>query len=405
MIHETLDIHPASIGIATPPAVDTIGVLHVINGEHYAGAERVQDLLAAGLPECGFHVGFACLKPGRFEEARQYRAAPLVTLPMAHRLDLRAVWRLVAIIRRGGYRLVHAHTPRTAMVGRMAAWAAGVPMVYHVHSPAPHDSTRRWRNRVNALVEWGSLRGRSRLIAVSRSLCQHLVGQGYDPARIAVVHNGVPCLAPVPDRVPPRGVWTLGTVAWVRPRKGIEVLLDALALLRRQGLPVRLRVVGPLETPAYEAKLQAQVGRLGLGDSIDWTGFTTDVPAALRQMDLFILPSLFGEGLPMVVLEAMACGVPVVATRVEGVPEAIRDGREGVLAEPNDAAGLARAILRVVSGELDWAQLRARAIRRQVRSFSARSMAAGVARVYRQVLTIVEPDGGPGSCGLAGDDA
>jgi glycosyltransferase involved in cell wall biosynthesis len=105
-----------------------------------------------------------------------------------------------------------------------------------------------------------------------------------------------------------------------------------------------------------------------------------------------VLPSLFGEGLPMVVLEAMACGLPVVGTRVEGVPEAIGDGLSGLLAAPNDPADLARAISRIVSGELSWDDLSRRARARQVERFSDGSMAAGVAAVYREVLGMV--DGG-----------
>ena len=103
-------------------------------------------------------------------------------------------------------------------------------------------------------------------------------------------------------------------------------------------------------------------------------------------MDLFVLPSLFGEGLPMVILEAMAAGVPIVATRVEGVPEAIRDGVEGLIASPDDAGDLARAIARYVRGQADWSQLRVAAHRRQAERFSDRSMAEGVAEVYQRVL-------------------
>ena len=88
--------------------------------------------------------------------------------------------------------------------------------------------------------------------------------------------------------------------------------------------------------------------QLEVDDLIDWVGFTRDVEAQLAQMDLFVLPSLFGEGLPMVVLESMAAGVPVVATSVEGVPEAIRDGIDGLLVEPDDAGQLADAIRTLV---------------------------------------------------------
>ncbi len=89
----------------------------------------------------------------------------------------------------------------------------------------------------------------------------------------------------------------------------------------------------------------------------------------------------------MVVLEAMAAGVPVVATRVEGIPEAIRHGQDGLIAEPNDPQDLAAVLGRVIGGRVDWHALRASAITRHAERFSQQSMAAGVAEVYRRVLS------------------
>jgi glycosyltransferase involved in cell wall biosynthesis len=364
----------------------TAPVLQVINGEHYAGAERVQDLLAGGLPELGFPVGFACLKPDRFPEVRQCRAAPLYRLPMAARFDLRTVGQLVQIIRREGYQLLHAHTPRSALVARLAAQWAGVPMIYHVHSPSWHDSTRRWQDRCNWLLERCCLGGAVHLIAVSHYLAEEMAARGFDRTRISVVHNGVPRAEPAPDRTAPAGRWTLGAVALWRPRKGLEVLLEALALLAAERQPVGLHVVGPFETAAYEADVRRRASALGLDEHLEWRGFRADVLAELSALDLFVLPSLFGEGLPMVLLEAMAAGVPVVAARVAGIDEAVRDGQEGVLARPGDPQDLARAIRAVLSGQHDWAQLRRQAIARQTTTFSAESMTAGVAAVYRTVL-------------------
>ena len=103
-------------------------------------------------------------------------------------------------------------------------------------------------------------------------------------------------------------------------------------------------------------------------------------------MDMLVLPSLFGEGMPMVLLEAMAAGVPVVATRVEGVPEAVDDGVQGLLASPGDAGDLARCIERIVRGELPWTWLRQNALSQHAERFSDRRMAAEVAQVYREVL-------------------
>jgi glycosyltransferase involved in cell wall biosynthesis len=363
-----------------------VGVLHLINGEHYAGAERVQDLLAGALPALGYRVGFVTMKPGRFAAARQCRRAPLYELPMRGRWDLAAARRIARLARREGFRLLHTHTPRTAMIGRLASLAAGLPMVHHVHSPAARDSTRPWQNRVNAAVERLSLWGVPHVIAVSESLGRGMIQGGFPADRLTVVHNGVPCMGPVSRCDSPPETWTLGCVALLRPRKGIEVLLEALAILRREKLPVRLRVVGPFETPAYEAEIRGLASRYALTEAVDWAGFASDVPRELQRMDLFVLPSLFGEGLPMVLLEAMAAGVPVVAARVEGVPEAIRDGIDGLLVPPGSAEDLARAVAGVVRGEVDWAAWRSSASARQAEHFSDRSMAAGVAKIYDRVL-------------------
>lgn len=373
-------------------------VLHVINGEVYGGAERALDLLAEHLGRFGFEPGFACLKPALFPKVRHARQAPLYEVPMRGRADLRPVGQLLRIIRRQGYSLVYAHTARSVMMAGLASKLAGVPLVYHVQSPTSRDTTHRWKNRINALVERLSLVRASALIAVSESLAADLRRRGLAEQLISVVPNGVPCREPVPARsighpnVPPRGSsaakaeWTLGTVALLRPRKGIEVLLRALAILRSQGFPGRLRVTGPFETPEYERRIKRLTEELGLCAVVDWTGFTRDVDAELARMDLFVLPSLFGEGLPLVVLEAMAAGVPVVASRVEGIPEAIRDGRDGLIVEPGDPQDLAAALRRVISGQVDWRALRASALARHAERFSEVNMAAGVAKVFRRVL-------------------
>ena len=220
---------------------ETIPVLHLINGEHYAGAERVQDLLGKRLPEFGFSAGFACVKLDLFDAMRESRDVLLYNVPMRTKFDLLAARRVAKIIREGGYRILHGHGVRTALIGGIAARMAGVPMVYHAHSPASHDSTRRLANRLNGLVERLSLRRASRVIAVSQAMAEHIASEGFDPARITVVPNGVPSLASLPDRRPPGGCWTVGMIALFRPRKGVEVLLDAMAILRQQGITVQLR--------------------------------------------------------------------------------------------------------------------------------------------------------------------
>ena len=368
------------------PAVGVARVLHLVNGEHYAGAERVQDLLAQCLPQCGFEVAFACVKPKHFAELMQSQSTPVYNLPMRNRLDLGVAGKIAQLVRREKYALIHAHTVRTALVGSLAARLAGVPMVYHVHSPALRNTGRPWLNWINNITERFSLRRANRLIVVSQSLKEHMIRQGFDASRITVVHNGVPALYEIPFRRPPRGQWTLGTVALFRPRKGVEILLQAMAIMRKRGLSVRLLAVGEFESPKYEREIHALAANLGLEDIIQWTGFTSDVTSELLAMDLFVLPSLYGEGMPMVLLEAMAAGVPAVAADVEGVAEAIRHGQDGLIVPAGDQTAMAQAVADVIEGRYDWSALRDSALKRQAQFFSHRSMAEGVAEVYRQVL-------------------
>jgi glycosyltransferase involved in cell wall biosynthesis len=369
-----------------PCRAETIQVLHLVNGEHYSGAERVQDLLARQLPQFGCEVGFVCVKPRRFPAARESQHSPLVEMPMHGRFDLRVVKHVAALVRTDGYDVIHAHTPRTALVGRLAAQQAGVPFVYHVHSPAGHDSTRRVLNWINALVERTAVRHADRLIAVSPSVRDYMIGRGIAPERIVCVPNGVPAASHTVEHRRPNGQWTLGMVALFRPRKGIEVLLEALAMLKSRGANVRLRAVGGFETAGYESSIRQRAERLGLEGAIDWIGFTRSVNRELAKIDVFILPSLFGEGLPMVVLEAMAAGLPIVASRVEGVPLAVVHRETGLLVEPGSVSQLAQAVEEIVFDRVDYSQLSSGARRLHAASFSDTAMAAGVAAVYRDVL-------------------
>lgn len=362
-------------------------VLHVVNGEHYAGAERVQDLLGGALPWFDYEAAIACVKPGQFAEARKNKHVPLDEVRMRGRLDLRPVRVLTRLIRQHGYDLLHAHTPRSLMVASAASVLTRVPLVYHIHSPAIADSTSRTRNWVNAVLERMSLAPASHLIAVSNSLRERYLALGFSSDRITVVSNGVPCgtRLPLRERSADEPV-VFGMVALFRPRKGLEVLLQAMADLLAKGERLRLRAIGQFETPEYEQQIKNLVADLGVGHAIDWTGFSSNIEHEMAQIDCFVLPSLFGEGLPMVILEAMASGRPVIATDVEGVPEAVRHGENGLLAKPNDPAALADAMKLAMDESVDLKALAEQAAVDQRERFSVCSMARGVAGVYDRVL-------------------
>lgn len=367
--------------------------LHVINGQHYSGAERVQDLLALSLPTGGYEVEFATLKSGKFAANRR-SSVPLHEFPMRGRWDFSVVQRLTRAVQSAGYQLLHAHTPRSLMVAAAVARQTGLPLVYHVHSPVGKDSTRWLQNQLNLWIERWSLRRVTQMIAVSDHIARYMQGLGYGAERVVVVPNGVPVVAdteiaaraPDPTFVSPWR-WTLGTMALFRPRKGTEVLLEALAHLVSEGLDVGVLAVGGFETEDYERTLRQKAAELRIEDRVHWTGFTRQVNGYFPAMDVFVLPSLFGEGLPMVVLEAMAMGRPVLATRVEGVDQALRDGIDGKIVTPGCPTALADGLRQLLRPGIDLAELGLSAQKRQRESFSDLSMCRGTAAVYDRIIT------------------
>lgn len=370
----------------TATSTETIKVLHLINGEHFSGAERVQDLLALAMPRFGYEVGFACVKPDKFPTIRQSQECQLFETRMTSKFDVWCAGRVARVFKENDFQLIHAHTPRTLMVGRLAARKLNCPLVYHVHSPVGRDSERGLANRFNTMIETWSLSGVDKMLCVSHSLANYMKELGHDPRKISVVTNGVSAIHNLPDRDLPRDTWTIGTMALFRPRKGTEVLLDAISILKKKSVNVMLRAIGAFETPEYEHEIMSRVDSLGIGEQITWTGFRSDVNEQLRQMDLFVLPSLYGEGLPMVVLESMANAIPVVASRVEGIPEALRDGLDGLIFEPNNPADLAEKLESLIGDTTRWQSMSETALEHQKNELSDVSMARGVATVYDELL-------------------
>ncbi len=392
-------IDTSSMALLTPALVDvgrlsqlsaTKAVLHVINGEHFSGAERVQQLLGKNLNEFGYQPHFACVKPGKFPDLCALPESQVSQTEMHGRFDLAVVGRIAALAQEIKAEILHAHTPRTAMITSMVARANKLPWVYHVHSPTVRDSSRGLVNRLNDWVEKLSIRNCDCLITVSQSLADELKRAGIHPDRVQMVANGVPDITPIDtdQRRKTKG-WSLGIIALMRPRKGVEIALRAMQLLSKTHPEVTLELIGGFESIEYQIQILTMIEDLGIGDKVRWSGFTNDVPTAIRRLDALVLPSLYGEGMPMVVLESMAAAVPVIATHVEGTPEVVRDGIEGYLAMPGDHESLSRAIQTLTADRENWQQLSRNALSRHRQQYSDKRMALGVASVYDRILGLV----------------
>ena len=161
--------------------------------------------------------------------------------------------------------------------------------------------------------------------------------------------------------------------------------MQALPALR-QNHDVRLRIVGPFDCENYESDMRNMASNLGISSHIDWTGFTSNVNAEVSQMDVLVLPSVLPEGMPMVLLEAMSAGVPVVGSKVDGIVDVIRHEHNGLLAEAANPHSLSEQLLRILNGELSWEALRTNAIDDYQDKFSNTAMASAVAKIYDETL-------------------
>ncbi len=275
----------------------------------------------------------------------------------------RRLWWLLA---RERIDVVHAHMPRANVPGALLARTARVPVVLaHEHGSVRYtDPVRRLLNRtvvgplsdaVLAVSDWD----RRRLIAE----------QGLPESRVRVFRNGI---LPLPEDVPDiraefaePGVPIVGALGRLDPVKGYDTLIAAVAGLRAQGIRVRCVIAG---VGPDEARLRHLIQQCGVGRDVRLLGLREDVPALLRAFDVAVMPSR-SEGAPLAIIEYMAAGLPIVASRVGGIPELIEPEVHGILVESEDPGTLAEGIRRVLQHPDRAAELAAAARARQRAEF------------------------------------
>lgn len=361
-------------------------VLHLINGEHFSGTERVQDLLAIGLAKLDVEVSFVCVKKGRFGEFRA-SSNPIYGIYMRSKFDWETFFEIRSLIRRERIAVVHTHTPRTALIGAFAVIFTKTPLIHHAHSPTASDSGKRLNNLVNAVAERLALTRAKKVLAVSDKLVDYLLKWKISKDKISLVENGVPVHESI-WRSHSGGSYRIAMSALFRPRKGVETVLRALKFLKTSSVRVDFYGIGEFETQPYFDEVMALARELGVTDQVHWLGFSADVYASLKGIDAFVLSSLYGEGLPMALIEAMSIGIPVIGSRIPGIKETLEpDG--GVLFEAGSGEDLAKNILNLIQSADFAKSLSISGQKRQRNYYSDLAMARSVKRAYEEVLNEV----------------
>ena len=320
-------------------------VLIVVTLAETGGAQTyVASLLPALVEE--FEVVVAAHGPGPLLETARSAGARVVALehvrrPLRPWRDLRGLLELVVLLRRERPDIVHANSSKAGVLGRLAAALSGVPIrIFTVHgwAFAAHSgiATALYKRAEQVMRPLTTL-----TICVAESeRVSGILNRACDPKRTIVIHNGVDANVPMATRIDGAEPAVVAVGRLQRPK-------DPLTLARAlHGIQVRFSAVIVGEGPD-RPRLAAEIRRLGLEQSVVLVGDRSDVADMLAQADVFVLSST-SEGLPLSILEAMAAALPVVASSVGGVPEAVEDGETGLLVPPRDPVRLAAALERLL---------------------------------------------------------
>ncbi len=315
--------------------------------------------------------------------------------------DARATLILWRFFRRERPDIVHTHTSKAGAVGRVAAWLARIPIV--IHTPHGHIfyGYYGWvMSGIIRAVEWTLARVTDRIVTLTdRGAQEHVQYRIASPEKFVTIPSGIALsefrsvrVDPVVKRkemgVPDKGP-VIGTVGRLVPIKGHAWLLKAAPRVLAEFPNATFVFIG--EGPLW-GPLQKLAAELGITGHVMFLGARQDVSECLAVFDLFGFPSL-NEGMGRALIEAMAMGLPTVATRVGGIPDVVEDGKTGTLVPPQDDAALADALLKLLRDPARG-QVYGQAARRSVnKRFDVESMVRAIDRLYDVVWREKHPTG------------
>jgi L-malate glycosyltransferase len=380
-----------TVGADIPPTLESrLTVCQVLHGLWVGGAEVLAARLARQLSgSCRFV--FVCLDQlGSLGQQLRNDGFPVHVLNRHPGFDWSCSRHLANLLRRERVDVVHAHQYTPFFYGMMARLLyRRPPVLFTEHGRHQPDYPRRKRSIANRLF----LRRHDRVVGVGEAVRQALIqNEGIPADRVGVIYNGInlaPFAKGTPDRAALRREIGVGAqdlvifqVARLDYLKDHATAIRALAHVVQRRKDAKLVLVG--EGPEL-GSIQEVVRRFQLESNVRFLGLRTDVARLLSAADLFLLTSI-SEGIPLTVIEAMAAGIPVVATRVGGLAEVVADGQTGLLAAAGDDVGLAQHILHLAANPALAQQMGQCGKVRAQQAFSEDQMHGQYVQLYQEML-------------------
>lgn len=358
-------------------------IVHVIHSSAFGGGPNMLAVICTELHH-EFEMELVCDGQGDVPARLEQLGVTVHRMPLTTKWSFAAhMPELAGLVRARKPDLVHLHGQFAGSLGQLAIQLAGRPKtVYSVQWPSFLDDAGRWsrlRNRVAELVSCG---GAAAVVAVSETDRREFIRRRLcDASKITVIHNSY-----TNDEAPPTarsdGQPIVGFVGRLVDQKGCETLIRAIPDVRRAHPSARFVLVG--DGPLKGA-LEALSRTLGVTESVDFVGYQAEPSAYMARMDVVVIPSIY-DPFPLVTVEAMELGRPVVASAVGGIPEAVVDGRTGFLVPPRNPKALATAVSRILDDPALAARLGEAARARAISEFSPEVSAAKYADLYRRLL-------------------
>ena len=369
-------------------------ILYVITAAEWGGAPLHVLQLMEYMVKKGHEVGLVAAPEPRLMEGAKALGVkifpnPHFVRPVRPWKDFRALWRVFGAIRQFKPDLVSAHSTKAGFAARFSCAVLRVPVIFTAHGWAFTEGKNPLARYLLALGERLAAKVTKKIICVSEHDKELALRFRVAPEqKLVVIHNGMePSLYINADGSKVR--FELGLkedeiliamVARFVPQKDHDTLLQSLSLL--PGRKFKAALVGGGEREAFFRK---KVGELGLGDNVIFLGERRDVPQILAASDIFVLSSNW-EGLPRSIIEAMMAGLPVVATRVGGVPELVEDGVTGFLVPPKDPDALAEALQRLIADPELRLRMGQAGRKKALKEFTLDRMLRETERAYREVF-------------------
>ena len=366
-----------------------VNLLLLITELNVGGAEKMVAQTATHLSKERYRALVSCLYgSGSVADAIKAAGIPVIDLGAQGKWDLRVACRLFSLLRGEEVQILHSFMFHADVLGRIIGKLARVPIIISSRRNVEiGGQTRELVNRWTASLA-------DRTIAVSEQVREvEIQRSGVDPSKVVTIYNGVDLkkfrgINPAKGKELKRqfsidiGTPVIGTVASFHKRKGYPYLIESLPLVLQRFPKAKALLIGDGH---LRQSIRRKAEDLGLSSSVIFTGIRHDIPELLSIFDVFVLPSLW-EGMPNVILEAMAANKPVVATRVGGIPEVVEDGVTGLLVPPRDPEALAEAIIALLQ-DRERAKAMGRAGRERVEKyFTVERMVQKTEALYEELI-------------------